>query len=89
MASNGSFSDGDGLVVTTSPAAPVGPVGPTGTTGTEGVTGLRGATGSSITGLIGATGSVGGMSLEYDFDSSTSMGDPGVVNQDLIIQLTM
>ena len=49
-----------------------------GTQGPQGTTGIQGDTG--IQGLQGFTGSYGGVSFEYDFDTSTSIADPGQSN---------
>ena len=50
----------------------IGPTGPTGPTGAEGVTGPTGSTGAT-----GPAGQFGGVTVDYTFDSATTVTDPG------------
>ena len=63
-----------------------GLTGETGAVGNTGATGVTGATGASVTGVTGATGSTGadgnfgGITVEYNFSTNTTVSDPGSGN---------
>ena len=63
-----------------------GSTGATGVTGSTGSTGVTGETGAGATGVTGATGSTGadgnfgGITVEYNFSTNTTVSDPGSGN---------
>lgn len=76
VGSNGTFTDGDAVILTFAPrgTGTTGATGPTGATGVAGPTGVTGPTGAGVTGATGPTGASGPPSAQTIVTKSAGFG---------------